>query len=118
MAADLKLQLYSPFSSHVIRSALLLLSGRPFPPQESASSKKSANWKRRQGSMKSFVAPQGKGKEREREGKRHPPPTFRDVCDELVQGIREVFLSGEETKKAAVDEVASVVLGVSERARL
>jgi hypothetical protein len=113
MAADVRAQLYSPFSSHVLRSALLLLSGKPFPPQDSASSKKSAKWKRRQGPMKSFVAPQGKGKERAREESRPPPPAFKVVLDGLVEGIRKVLLSGEEAKNAAVDEVASVVLGVS-----
>jgi hypothetical protein len=63
--------------------------------------------------MKSFVArDEGKGKGKAREESRIPPEAFKEPLEKLVSRLRKVLMRGDEVKKAALDEVASVVLGV------
>ncbi|KAF9563347.1 ARM repeat-containing protein [Agrocybe pediades] len=93
-----------PFASHVVRALLLLLSPNLSNSEETTvRSKKSANWKARQGQMKSvFNDEKGKGKEIT---KMVSPPEFKEMARRLVNAVREQ-LDDNEVRAMAANKVA------------
>ncbi|TFK28643.1 ARM repeat-containing protein [Coprinopsis marcescibilis] len=104
-----------PFGSHVVRALMLLLSPNASVETEDAMlrSKKSTNWKAKQGSMKS-VFQDNKGKQRE-DSRRQVPAEFTAMATKIIQELRG-RLGGNEVRAMAASKVASpclkVLLGV------
>jgi len=92
-----------PFASHVVRALLLLLSPNLSTSEESSvRSKKSANWKAKQGQMKSvFGEEKGKGKETAISA----PVAFQEMARRLVEAVREQ-LDDNEVRAMAASKVA------------
>lgn len=110
--------LYDPFGSHTLRVLLLLVSGQA-PTAEGQSgterSKKSLKFRKGQGAMKSFLAPEedasnGKGKEKEvPSARRAVPPSFAKALENMWRSLNTIDDDGplgEGIRRAAMDDVA------------
>ncbi|KAJ7229049.1 armadillo-type protein [Mycena pura] len=100
-----------PYASHVIRALLLLLSPNLVilheTAQNSMRSKKSANWKARQGPLKSvFKATSGK---EDSAVVSTPPKSFTETARKFVELVRKE-LDDNETRALAANKVASPTL--------
>ena len=108
------------YASHIIRSALLVLSGKQVPMDSKSNmrSKKSQNWKAAQAPLRPLITEageKGKGKEVDAARKR-VPDEFANVLAELVEALDVALGKGTQgilARNAATDAVPGVVLQVS-----
>lgn len=108
----LSTQIYDPFSSHTLRILLLIFAGS-VPTQEgrlsAERSKKSRKWRKGQGSMKSFLAPDESAAAGGKVEKRKVPKEFGDALVsmwESLNALDEGGAKGDGVRRAAMDEVA------------
>ena len=104
-----------PFSSHVVRSLLVLLHPNLYASEKSQNnvrSKKSSAWKAKQGPMRSILTEEadkyGKGKESSSSA---TPDAFRVMAKKFVVALRNE-LGENEVRALSADKVASPVLQV------
>lgn len=111
--------IFSQFGSHIIRLALLLLSGRTITDQDlvAASSKKSQRWKSKQGPFKSIVEVHSKtdrkGKSKSKEpGLRITPSSFDTILKNMIKKLKIALKTTDTLKKAVMDPIAGPVVAV------
>lgn len=105
--------LYDAFGSHMVRVFLLLFAGAA-PTSTAASaerSKKSQKFRKDQGKMKSFLAPDADdvGQTSDLKHKRRVPPEFQQALKDMFEslnGVEATGPAGEGVRRAAMDDVA------------